>query len=361
MTADPVAEIVVAVHSGERRVDRAVRSVLTGTALPVRVTVVAHNITPEALHPAVQPLLEDPRVNVVMLHDGIPSPAQPMNHGLDIATAPWVGVLGSDDELEPGAVDGWVRLGEKIGAGAVAARVRRVGERPVPAPPVRPFRVRHLDPVKDRLAYRSAPLGLMSRAKLGDLRFSPGLKVGSDIAFTARLWCSGDPIAFASRRPGYLVHDDADDRVTLAAKPLAIEFEFMNYLDENGWLQAQSAAVRELWTLKLLRNHVFQAVANRTDPSWWDADSRQELAALSERSIAFFPDAIELLSRADRDALDAIFDPEREADAMISAVKARSQYRSLPAVLPRSLKKMFARQAPLRLLFSSAAVRYFSG
>ena len=360
MRTEPVAEIVIAVHSGGRRVDRAVNSVLTGTDVPVRVTVVAHNIAVEELHPAVQPLLSDPRVNVLTLNDGIASPAQPMNYGLDHAIAPWVGVMGSDDELEPGAVDGWVRLGEQTGAAAVIARVRRVGERPVPAPPVRLFRARCLDPVKDRLAYRSAPLGLMSTTKLGGLRFSPGLKVGSDIAFTARLWCSGDPIAFATRRAGYVVHDDADDRVTLAPKPLAVEFEFMEYLDEDGWLTSQPEPVRELWSVKLLRSHIFQAVANRTDASWWDEGSRHELAVLAERSIAFCPHAIELLSRADRAALDAILDPGSDTSVMIAAVKARSRYRSLPAMLPRKMSKTFARQGPLRLLIASAAVRYFS-
>lgn len=87
----------------------------------------------------------------------------------------------------------------ETGADAVLARIESADGTLTRTPPARPRRRHRLDPVRDRLAYRSAPLGLLRRAtieRLG-LRFPTGLSTGEDLPFTTRLWTAG-PVC---RRP----------------------------------------------------------------------------------------------------------------------------------------------------------------
>src|SRR5699024_6411935 len=111
---EPEVDVVVAVHTPERRVERAVLSVVL-TEAPVRVTVVCHGTPLEPIAERLGVLAEDPRVRLLPFTDGVPSPAGPFNAGLDAATAPWVSVLGSDDVLEVGAIDSWLALAGRTG------------------------------------------------------------------------------------------------------------------------------------------------------------------------------------------------------------------------------------------------------
>ena len=55
-----------------------------------------------------------------------------------------------------------------------------------------------LDPVRDRLAYRTAPLAFFRRRLIDDLglALTPGLPTGEDVQFSTRLWFSGARIDF---------------------------------------------------------------------------------------------------------------------------------------------------------------------
>ena len=104
------------------------------------------------------------------------SPAGPFNHGLALAEAPWVGVMGSDDSFDPGAIDAMLRHLRADSPQVLLYPLRHQGGRPMANPLSRRWHHRGLDPVKDRLAYRTAPLALIRRELIADLGllFTPG-------------------------------------------------------------------------------------------------------------------------------------------------------------------------------------------
>ena len=163
---EPLVDVTIAVHSQTRPIARAVSSVLDHTTAPVRVNVVAHNIDPEIIRANLGAYAADPRLRLLHLADGIASPAGPMNHGFARSEAPFLSLMGSDDELAPGAIDSWLALQQRTGAEMVLAKIRLADGRTDPYPPIRGGRrTTGLDGRKDRLAYRSAPLGLIDRAR----------------------------------------------------------------------------------------------------------------------------------------------------------------------------------------------------
>lgn len=178
-----VVDVVIAVHTPERPIERAVASVLENEC-DVRVLVVVHNTEVDPIRDRLGVLAADPRVRLLEFNDGVKSPAGPMNYGFDQASAPWVSLVGSDDALEPGALNQWLALAEKHQAGVVIAPIRFNHGAVFSYPPVRPGwlfgRERVCDPVLDRLSYRVAPLGLISREALADYRLETGLATGED-------------------------------------------------------------------------------------------------------------------------------------------------------------------------------------
>src|SRR5690606_1647998 len=155
------------------------------------------------------------------------------------------------------------------------------------SPPLRPLRSRNLDPVKDRLSYRSAPLGLVSRSRFGHLRFAEGLRSGEDLPFVTRLWFSGVGIAFARRGPGYYVRSDAEARVTFAPKRIAEDFAFLDRIFGEPDIERLGARERRALVVKLVRVHLFDAIINRADLESWPTSEREEMAAVAHRMLAW--------------------------------------------------------------------------
>lgn len=359
--ADPDVDLVVAVHSPERPTRRAIESVLRNDAR-VRVTVVCHNIGPERIAGPLGELATDARVRLVGLADGVRSPAGPFNHGIAVATAPFVSIMGSDDQLAPGAIDSWLALQRETRAEMVITRLQRVGEAVVPTPPARPGRRRDLDPVRDRLSYRSAPLGLMSRTmieRLG-LRMTATMPVGSDVEFVSRLWFGAQRIAFDRRGPAYLIGADASDRVTEALRPIEVELRFLRALTELPWLRALPRVARCAIAVKVTRIHLFGAVHNRPDPVVWTPTERGDLAAVAASVEQVAPGFARVLSRAERDLLDAIADAGERTDAeRLLALSRRRRRHGRPVTLvPSNPLWLLAREAPLRLMAASVLTRW---
>lgn len=360
---DPVVDLVIAVHTAERPVARAVASALE-SRVPVRVTVVAHHVDPALIEAnlAAVTVPGGSSVRVLALSDGTRSPAGPFNHGIDAATAPFVAVMGSDDRLAPGALDSWVALQRRTGAAVVVARLAHAGAdgaavRPVRTPPTRPGRTAGLDGVRDRLSYRSAPLGLLERATLDrlGLRFTPGLEVGEDVEVVTRLWFSGAPLAFDRRGPAYLVEDDAGDRITFVARPVAAELEFVERIVAAPWFRAYGARQRAAAAVKALRIHVFGILGNREEAFWVDAE-RASLARVARGVLEAAPGCERVLSRADRAVLDAVLDPTVPVAEMLARGRARRRHGRPATLVPRDVRQVFAREAPLRLMAASVLV-----
>lgn len=348
----PLVDAVIAVHSVTRPIARAVASIVDHTKAQVRVSVVAHNIDPEIIRSNLGEYATHPAVRLLALEDGIHSPAGPMNAGLDHATARFVTVIGSDDTLAPGAVDSWLRLQAETGASTVLAKIR-IGDRNDPYPPVRMGRrTRGLDAVKDRLLYRSAPLGLIDRERHPDLRFTVGLASGEDLAFSATLWFTGTAVAYDLFGPPYLVHEDAGDRVTLAPRSVEADFVFLDAIESQAWFASLRSAGRTALAVKILRVHFFDALLARIKSEEGIAAHREELRNVLARLAAWSPRSIALLSRADRRILAELEQEHPSTERILHLLDARWNYRTVDAALPNNPLLTLHRQAPLRTLWA---------
>lgn len=363
--ADPVGEwdvdLVVAVHSSRRQVERAVRSVLDSSpGVAVRVTLVAHNLDAQEVRDALgEATRDDPRVRVLELHDEIPSPSGPFMLGLDAATAPWAAIMGSDDTLAPGALTGWLAAAEGLDPDepVVVVPPLRLAGRAVPTPQRRPGRTgrrRRLDLVADRLSYRSAPLGLLSRAALAlpDARLLPGAAVGGDVPMVTALW-SQARVVYAAGAPAYLIHEDAHDRVTYAPRPIREQLSSVDVLWDLDVTARLSPAQRRAVGTKVLRIHVFGAVPTRPDPAWWTPEQRNELARVTARVLAEAPGCADPLSLADHDLLAAVLDPTIPADRLLERARARRRHGTPRTLLPWSWRHALDPEAPLRFMPAS--------
>ncbi|MCI6575038.1 MAG: glycosyl transferase [Actinomycetaceae bacterium] len=345
-------DVIIACHSEHRPVGRAVRSVLVGNGEYTRAIVVCHNIEAKRIRAVIPSDLRD-RAQYVELNDGIHSPAGPFNYGLRCATAPWVAVMGSDDELQAGAVRSWLALSKD--ADAVIARTELNG-RTVPTPPVRIFPHRWCSPVKDRLFYQSAPLGLMRREFLKEhqLSFTSGLATGEDLEFSFRLWTEGK-IRVQRRGPAYQINSDARDRVTMRLAPAADELKHCEVL----WARPDliDSSVREAIAFKYLRIHFFGFAWMRAQHNAWQTGDREYIARWLRVILDAAPRCVDILSRADRRLIRALLDTDTPLAELNAAALARRNFRTFTTLIPASWRMALHREAPLRFMTSSAVTR----
>ena len=350
---EPLVDLTIAVHSESRPIRRAVSSVLDGTSAEVRVNVVAHNIDPGIIRKNLGEYADHPGLRLLELADGIHSPAGPMNHGLASSTAAFVGVMGSDDELQPGTIDSWLALQRRTGADAVLARIQLDSGRIDPYPPVRRgARSIDLDPVRDRLAYRSAPLGLVSRERFGDLRFTEGLRSGEDLAYSLTVWFTSDRLAYDLHGPAYVVNGDAGDRVTSAPRPLEEDFAFLAEVEGMDWFAQLGRAGRRAIAVKTIRIHLFDAILARSRTDEDLRANRQGLVELTNQLFTLAPGTRKLLSLADAAVLRTLADPSSTAADILERLQARLRYLSPATLIARSPLHSLHAQAPFRTLFA---------
>ncbi|WP_287903002.1 glycosyltransferase [Arthrobacter sp.] len=360
--APVLLDMVIAVHTPDRPVGRAVASLIEG-GLPVdaqepgrlRITVVCHNADPREIEEQVRPEHRS-QVRFVSHQDGIRSPAGPFNRGIAEADATWVGIMGSDDTVEPGALAAWVDVAEADGADALIAPMGHAGGGPVRTPVVRRGRHRDLDPVADRLSYRTAPLGVLRLAVVRGLglEFPTKYATGEDQSFSARLWFSGARISYGRGLPRYLVHDDAQLRVTHTPRSITEDLAFATDLVQTDWFLGLPARSREALVTKLIRVHLFGHVWLRAQAGTWTAADAAEAAVAARILLFAAPRAARPLSLADRALLDAVARGEERSEVMARLSEARRKFSHPRALLPRSLSQVLQREAPLRFMIASA-------
>ncbi|MBM7830040.1 hypothetical protein JOE59_000745 [Agromyces cerinus] len=275
---------------------------------------------------------------------------------MDLADARFTSIMGSDDELEPGAIDSWLHRARRDRADMVIPRLRFSSGRVVSSPPVRPFRVQRLDGLRDRLAYRSAPLGLVSRERFGDVRLEEGMRNGGDIAFVTRLWFADAARSFDRRGPAYVINDDATDRVTFAPKPIAVELEWLARLLARTETRELPSPVRLALARKFARVHVFGAVFNRRDAPGWLQDDRAALVRAIEGLRAFAPGFETSLSRVDHRLAAAIVAEDPSEAELVRLATIRRRPTSWSTLTAPTLRGSFARDAPFRLTLASFLV-----
>lgn len=339
----PSVDVVIAIHDPSRPLDRAVESVLLDAPANVRALVVCHGIERSSIERLLTGVPSD-RVEVIEFADGVRSAAGPFNAGIRASSADYVSVMGSDDFLDPGALRAWQRIAAERHSDAVIAEQRHQSGKFVNSPPVRPGRARSLDAVRDRLYYRSAPLGLLRRQYLLDhgLHLFEGLSTGEDVVLSTLLWSHGH-VDLARGCPRYVIGADAAARVTGEARPLSEVVEIMTTILADPGIQQLPLRNRRSLAVRLSRTTLLSVIRARMSASDWDeeqvASVRDALAALEE----FAPGFRRPLALAERAVLEGVTQDPTIAHATVSR---RS---SAPAwVVPRNLAYLFHRESNVR-------------
>ena len=349
----PRIEVIVGVHTAARPIERLVSSALR-SQVPLRVTIVAHNTDPEGIRTRLGDLVHDSRVRLLTLDDGVRSPANAFNAGLDVAEGEFVSIIGSDDEFAPGALDAWLTVADDTHADVVVAPVRRDDGGMGTAPRPRPGHVRELDGDRDRLFERAAPLGLVRCSRFPDLRFTAGVPRGEDQAYTLELWFSTANVVFDATLPPYLEHGDQDGRITLAPGRAKDDFAFLGAMEASAVFPRMTVASRRAVAAKLLRVHVIGAIASRMSGAALDEAERGAINAAAVRLRSWAPDVEDILARRDR-ALIAAF--RTGNDATVRAIlRKRASLRNPNALITANPFRVFSRHAPLRSLLAQRRV-----
>lgn len=355
MSDAPDVDVIVPVHAATRPVERLAASVLDATASDVRITFVCHNVDTRDIATALGARADDPRVRLISHRDDTRSPAGPFNRGLDVATAPYVVKVDSDDTLEHGAIDSWLVIARRTGSEAVIARmVDSASRREYATPPARPGRRSSLDPVRDRLSYRTSTMGLFSLDLFRRARAVEGLSTGEDIEQSLRLWFSGARLALASKSPAYLVHGGAIDRVTESQLPIADEFAWLPRLTGTDWFRTLPTRARRSVALKLIRVQLFGAVSNRRRADTWRPADRAALRNAAHVLVDLAGPAKACLSIADARLLNRILDHRAGVDSILDAAAARTRFGHPGTLLPSNLLRICHREAPPRLIVAFA-------
>ena len=355
--AEPFADIVIAIHDPTRRLDRALSSLLDGDD-PIRVTVVCHGIEASAVADQI-PADRLGRVRVVEFSDGIPSPEGPFNRGLDLATGPYVMIMGSDDFLEPGALTAWLAHAQAANADAVLAPLRHQEGRLLLNPLVRPGRRTRLNPVKDRLFYRSAPLGLLRRSVLEErkLRFTEGARTGGDLAVSCALWAANIRIDFDRRMPAYVIGADAGSRVTMTRRPMQVLLEPALDVIHSEWGRSQPLDIRHSLATKLLRINVLGSVLSRPTPEAWSDDDLSETREAIAVISGYAPSGLSDLTRADQALLDELRRSDLDATTVTAAIGRHRDAAWMGRTIPKRWTRAFTRESVLRRYANYAVAR----
>lgn len=350
----PRADVIIAAHNPARPVARAVDSVVNGNP-EAQTVVVCHNTSIDSIRDTLTPRSVE-QVRFIELNDGIKAPSGPFNHGIAESTAEFVSIMGSDDRLDAGAVANWLAVADRWQADAVITRLVRGDDRSLVRSPVkRPWRHGPLDIVRDRLSYRSAPLGLVRRStvdRLG-LELTPGARSGGDLEFVSRLWAGGR-VVYADG-PGYVEMPDATDRVTYVMKPVAEEFCWINELLTGDWFANQPARVRRAIGVKLIRRNLIDTILKRRELVSWDAEDLSVLIATTRRMVQAAPGVYQLLSAREADLLTAI--REGRTEQFAARVAATKVFRHPAALLGRHPSSWTHPAGSLRFAVAGALMR----
>jgi len=342
-------DFVIAVHDVRRPLERAVRSVLDAGSDRVRVLVVRHGLGTDAFAD-LEAATQGGGARWVAFDDGIRSPAGPFNAGIRAATADYVGVMGSDDVVEPGAVRALLRHLDEDAPDVLVLPLRHADGDPVRSPLTRLGRTRRLDPVKDRMAYRTAPLAVVRRrlwTELG-LSFTEGLATGEDVDLSARLWFSGGRIDFHPADPGYVIMADGPERVTLQARTLAEDLEPFARLLNMPWVASLEPRARRSLAVKTLRVHLLAALDGQERRDALDQDAVDAAADLVGRAVRLAPRVLAPFNRADRRVLDVLAHPDPDPGTVLQALRARREAAMPARVFPVDPVRVLDRESTVR-------------
>ena len=343
-------EVVIPVHDPARPVARGIASVLDQRAalaargVDLHVTVVLHNLAADSVPgPGFQTGVDG--VTYLSHSDGVASPAGPRNYAFGRSGATYLSFLDSDDYLEPGSLLAWWAVAEAHTAAAVIAPLRTPAGNILPSPRISPSKPRILHPLRDGLAYRSVPYGLLRRESLLALGFSytEGVPTGEDIEPTLRLWFRSGAICYPYGAPAYRQTDDSGPaRVTSSIRPLRQEFAWLEHLLGADWLQQASTTERRAIAHKILRVHGIGALLRRADAPdshgrapLWDPEESLYWRGLAARVLSLAGGSISAISRRDATLIRAAGSAGDLRHLRVLAAEYRASGRSGELLTPR--------------------------
>ncbi|WP_160318922.1 glycosyltransferase family A protein [Arthrobacter sp. ERGS1:01] len=345
----PLIDVVIAVHTTARPLARAIESCgLDGRPGVVRVTVVCHNVGSADIQESLG-MAPSPGLRFIEHFDGLNSPAGPKNAGLAAVEAPFTAVLDSDDYFEPGALSHWLDVLETSGADVVVAPVRHQAGDLIRTPRARIGRVHGLDPVKDRLAYATAPRGLWRTETAAGVGFhyTEGLRTGEDLEAGLRLYFSGTRLEFPAHGPAYVLGDDAEDRVTADFLPCARELEPVSLVCE-GWAARQTASVQRAVAIKLARTNLIGALSRR-GPEWdWSAPDLAALRQTAGQLRELSPGYASVLTIAEGKLVEALGSDAVTGEKLASVIAHYKRSSLVARILSPSLRGNLDPESNLR-------------
>jgi len=346
---EPIVDVVVAAHDTRRRVDRTVASVLDDVRTPVRVLVVSHHVPAQEMAAALGGAADDERVLVVEHTDGKRSPSGPFNRGLTMGSSEFVMIIGSDDYLAPGAVDRWVEHARAHGTDYLIAPRHDQDGAVWHDPLSRRGHTIGLDVVRDRLAYRAAPLGLIRRSFLSNvgLLLTEDVPTGVDIELGLALLVGGGQVDFDPHLPPYVIGTDAPVRITLAPRPAREELAALLHLVTTSWPRRLPARQRHAIVVKLWRLNVVPAIVRRPEADQWSAGDLEALGTVTRWLRELAPRAEQSLSRPERRITDATAGPSTPGD-LERAVASIGRTSRLGRVMTRRPWHLLDVDGPLR-------------
>ena len=273
------AQVVVPVHRLDRPLRRAVESVLESEDFGV--VIVAHGVAPEQLdYP------QDPRVDILSVNEGIGHPGVAFNRGFEATSADWVGILGSDDWYEQGALEAMLQHALDDRADGVLAPYKKDPEGANVGIPVT-WRRRRLRAAEDRLFWRASPLGLYKRELMVQERyqFDEEVCAGVDQLNSTLLWTGGHSISYYPWDPAYVVGGRPGDHVSRVSRSMREHGRIFVKLWNTPEVQALPLKDLRALAHRMLTIHVFSLLSPRSEASMWDPDDfqwLQELALLME-------------------------------------------------------------------------------
>jgi len=296
----PSIDVVIPVHTAERPIARAVRSVLSAHNPKVRALVVCHNIDAVRIAKNLHGL-HDPRLELIEYRDQIPSPAGPLNAGVRAASSDYVTFLGSDDEFGSGSLDAWsIELhGQQLHIGQLLAD----GEGRVFAPAPRIGRFEQLNAAKDLLNYRTAPVGaLISRELISRPEspgFTEGFRTGEDITLGAYLWNRAESITYSRFHDGYRIREDGSDRVSTELPALAVLTAPIDTLLAQLWITQLDVRATTALGVKLIRNHLLESCRALAQSGKLSAADLAQANRVLNVLLQFAPRALGYMPRQD--------------------------------------------------------------
>lgn len=347
MNAD--VQIVVATHQAERPVERAVAQVLT--CPQAAAIVVAHNLDQDVVKQRLRGL-DSSRITLISCLHGAGHPGVPFNVGIAAASAPWVGIMGSDDWFEEGALAAYLSRAHSDKADGVIAPLRH----PATGKGKLPFtaRTRNLHPVRDRLFYRTAPLGIFRTEIMQDpdMAFANDVETGEDQRVSLRLWTSHLQISYSFADPAYVVGADAEKRVTLTPRPAAELAALWARTWDDAVTQQLPSNVRFALAVKQARIDLLTAARSRLGDGHsgeCDAHKEADCAALSSaarRLAAEVPGFLGVFQPGTARILQALIGGDQ-----LEVNQALSKEFALPPVrrgLPSRLRYICNAESPVR-------------